>query len=339
MKPFITKFLILIIFVPFFSQAQILNGDFEQWSGGRPAYWYTSNDPLCSPGTMNIFQTSKAYSGNSAVYGKVVNGVDTCFGGTGEFSPSIATYDWESDFIGFAVSGRPKQLRIHYIYKPVGDGGAFTASVYLTRWDIAQGERVVVGSGGFMIFNTIFLDSVYTEHVSAMSYYYDEDPDTIVISFGLFSSDVGSEFYLDDISLSFMQITSPSEDGVIIAGEKDTLKWDAGTGNIKIMYSLDNGNSYTTIENNFPADSSKYIWDVPDDLLSAKAKIRIEDSQDNTQYDEKSVYIKPWQLTRIDANGDFELFEPDKDGWSFSNIRSNMWPLSWWEQFNYMRWN
>ena len=209
---------------------------------------------------------------------KGINAVDTCFGGgTGELSPSIATYLGKR-FIGFAVSGRPKQLRVHYIYKPVGDGGAFTSTVYLTRWDISHGERVVIGVGGFFIFNTIFLDSVYTEYVTRIDYYYDEDPDTVVISFGLFSNEVGSEFYLDDISLSFMQLTSPSNDDVIIAGEQDTIKWDAGTGNIKIMYSLDNGNSYTTIENSYPADSSKYIWDVPDDLLSAKAKIRIEDT-------------------------------------------------------------
>ena len=68
-------------------------------------------------------------------------------------------------------------------------------------------------------------------------------------------------------------------------------------------------------------------------LLKQKLELRIQ--QDNTQYDEKSVYIKPWQLTRIDANGDFELFEPAKNGWQFRNDSSSMWPLSWWEQFNY----
>lgn len=317
--------------------AQILNGDFEDWSGGEPDYWYTSNNPLCSPGAVNVFQTSNAYSGNYAVYGKITSVYDTCGKGPGEHYPFVSTYGWVSnDIIGFAISGRPRQMRIHYIYKPVGEGGGFSATVYLSRWDFSKGERVVVGTGGFLIFNTSFLDTTkYTEHVSAMNYFYDEDPDTIIISFGLLDNDVGTEFYLDDISLSFMQITSPSENDVIIAGEKDTIKWDAGTGDIKIMYSLDNGNSYTTIENSYPADSSKYIWDVPDDLLSAKAKLRIEDSQDNTQYDEKSVYIKPWQLTRIDANGDFELFEPAKNGWKFRNDSSSMWPLSWWEQFGY----
>ncbi len=337
MKSFLSKFVLLLIFVSPYTQAQILNGDFEQWSGGEPDYWYTSNNPLCSPGAVNVFQTSNAYSGNSAVYGKITSVYDTCGKGPGEHYPSISTYGWVSnDIIGFAISGRPKQMRIHYIYKPVGEGGGFSATVYLSRWDFSKGERVVVGTGGFLIFNTFFLDTTkYTEHVSAMNYFYDEDPDTIIISFGLLDNDVGTEFYLDDISLSFMQITSPSENDVIISGEKDTIKWDAGTGNIKIMYSLDNGNSYTTIENSYPADSSKYIWDVPDDLLSAKAKIRIEDMQDNTQYDEKSVYIKPWQLTRIDANGDFDLFEPNKNGWSFCNCSSNVWPLSWWEQFGY----
>ena len=335
MKYFIIKFSLISILISFYSQAQILNGDFEDWSGGEPVSWYSSNDPVCSPGAVNIFQTSNAFSGNSAVYGKIISVYDTCINGTNDFTPSISTYSWDSDLIGFPISGRPKQLRVHYIYKPVGEGGAFTASIYLTRWDISQGERVVVGTGGFFIFNTVFLDSTYAENVSPMTYYLDEDPDTIVISFSLFSNEVGSEFYLDDISLSFMQLVRPSNDDVIIAGEKDTIEWDAGSGNINILYSLDDGNSYTTIVSNYPADSSKYIWDVPDDLLSAKARLKIEDSQDNTQNDEKSVYIKPWQLTRIDDNGDFELFEPDQDGWSFVNDNPPMWPQPWWQQFDY----
>ena len=101
------------------------------------------------------------------------------------------------------------------------------------------------------------------------------------------------------------------------------------------MYSLDDGNSYTTIESKYPADSARYIWDVPDDLLSAKAKIRIKDSDDNTIFDEIPVYIKPWQLTRFDEAGDFELFKPDEDGWQIQNDSSSMWPQEWWQQFNY----
>src|SRR5690606_2244444 len=45
--------------------------------------------------------------------------------------------------------------------------------------------------------------------------------------------------------------------------------------------------------------------------------------------------IKPWWLTKIDANGDFELYELDQDGWSFTNSGTNMWPNAWSNQFNY----
>jgi hypothetical protein len=35
------------------------------------------------------------------------------------------------------------------------------------------------------------------------------------------------------------------------------------------------------------------------------------------------------------VNNDFELYEPDQDGWSFSNTTANQWPSTWWTQFNY----
>ena len=201
---------------------------------------------------------------------------------------------------------------------------------------LVNNRHFPVGLGSLDIPIPSSFDTVYNEFSVPIRYLTEDIPDTISIDFEL-SGEVGSVVYIDDISLSYIQLIRPEKDDVIIAGENDTIEWDADSENIEIMYSLDDGNSYTTIESKYPADSARYIWDVPDDLLSAKAKIRIEDSDDNTIFDEIPVYIKPWQLTRFDKAGDFELFKPDEDGWQIQNDSSSMWPQEWWQQFNYLR--
>ena len=71
-------------------------------------------------------------------------------------------------------------------------------------------------------------------------------------------------------------------------------------------------------------------------MLSRKGVLRIEDSKDSKIKDERAVKFKPWQLTRVKVNGDFELYEkPGQDGWAFCNCDFNASPRSWWEQFNY----
>jgi hypothetical protein len=128
-----------------------------------------------------------------------------------------------------------------------------------------------------------------------------------------------------------------SEQLVFIAGEKDTIKWESGGAmNVDIKYSVDDGATYDPIVSNYPGDSSRYFWNVPAELLTRKAKIKVVESQ-NTSNEIESInfMIKPWQLTRLDAGNNLELFEPNEDGWNFSNIPNNIWPQSWWEQFDY----
>ncbi len=75
---------------------------------------------------------------------------------------------------------------------------------------------------------------------------------------------------------------------------------------------------------------------MPDSLLTTRATIRIVVSDDTNSVALSEVFkIKPWWLTRIDINGDFELYELDQDGWSFTNNGTNMWPTAWSNQFNY----
>ena len=149
-------------------------------------------------------------------------------------------------------------------------------------------------------------------------------------------ANVGSTFYIDDLSMDLLQILIPNENELVIAGEKDTIIWETSAENINLLYSLDEGTSFINIVSNYPADSLKYIWDVPEDLLSAKSVIRIENSSNNpTQQFDQPVKIKPYVLTRLDPNGNYVAYEKEIDSWGFSNIRADMWPTDWHSQFNY----
>ena len=131
-------------------------------------------------------------------------------------------------------------------------------------------------------------------------------------------------------------ITQPEESEIIIAGEVDTIAYENYSGNVDLFYRTDYGLEYVLIDTNYSDPDGIYLWDVPDSLLTTRATIRIVESEDtNSVALSEEFKIKPWWLTRTDANGDFELYELDQDGWSFSNTSANQWPMTWWTQFNY----
>ena len=63
--------------------------------------------------------------------------------------------------------------------------------------------------------------------------------------------------------------------------------------------------------------------------------IRIYDLSDTTNADTSDVFrIKGYVLTR-DSSGQYEPFRPSEDQWAFWNDSTNMWPFSWYQQFDY----
>jgi hypothetical protein len=130
---------------------------------------------------------------------------------------------------------------------------------------------------------------------------------------------------------------------VMIAGEVDSIKYENWTGEVNLYYSIDNAASFELIDSNYTNPEGIYYWDVPDSLLTTEARIKIVDALDSTSISfSEQFYIKPWQLSRIRVvglNDEFELYEPDQDGWSFCNCGFNQWPSTWWNQFDYQSGN
>ena len=134
-----------------------------------------------------------------------------------------------------------------------------------------------------------------------------------------------------------LSIIKPNFQTKFIAGEKDTIKWEGGQSGqtLQIEYSTDNGANWFLVGYS-QAEIGQYIWDVPQDLLTTKAKIKIKDALFTPHFVESYKFkIKPYVLTRIDQNGDYYEFKKNRDQWGFSNTQNDMWPQTWWQQFNY----
>ncbi|RKY91344.1 MAG: hypothetical protein DRQ01_07840, partial [Ignavibacteriae bacterium] len=131
-------------------------------------------------------------------------------------------------------------------------------------------------------------------------------------------------------------LTQPEENEILIAGETDTIAYDNSVGNVDLWYRTDIGMEYVLIDSNYSDPMGIYLWDVPESLLTTRAGIKIIESEDSNSIALSEVFkIKPWQLSKIDANDDFELYKPDQDGWNHINNGGNQWPMTWWQQFDY----
>ena len=95
----------------------------------------------------------------------------------------------------------------------------------LTKY-LGNGDRMVVGTGGKLIANTIFLDTVYTQFEVTVNYYFPHLPDTLGISVGNQPSSgaVGSVFYVDNLSLDFSDVTSAGEGEASMPSETYALQ-------------------------------------------------------------------------------------------------------------------
>ncbi|MDZ7625229.1 MAG: T9SS type A sorting domain-containing protein [Ignavibacteriaceae bacterium] len=136
--------------------------------------------------------------------------------------------------------------------------------------------------------------------------------------------------------LTPFSITHPHAGELWIAGETDTIKWNGGTGGqfFNIEFSIDSGNTYSLITIGVPADSGYYIWNIPQNILSTKVKIKISDVVDSTTFVVSGIFkIKGYVLTRLTPDGNYEAFKPSIHGWNYLN--GTLWPQTWWSQFHY----
>lgn len=134
-----------------------------------------------------------------------------------------------------------------------------------------------------------------------------------------------------------LRVTAPSAGELWIAGERDTIRWKGGRPNqhLRIDFSPDSGVAFQPFGIVADGDAGLYVWEIPQEILSRKCRVRILDLADTTNADSSDLFrIKGYVLTR-DSSGQYVQFRPEVHGWSFANLRRNMWPFQWWQQFDY----
>jgi hypothetical protein len=147
-----------------------------------------------------------------------------------------------------------------------------------------------------------------------------------------------SAWYIDSWEkVSGMKVTKPAAAEVLFPGDPYTITWlSVGPDVVHIEASLDGGATYQRVATSVPAAQKEYTWKCSDTVLSAKCRIRLVDASDSTNTATSDLFkIHGYVLTRFNANGDYEAFDPQIHGWQFKNNRTDMWPQSWWQQFSY----
>jgi hypothetical protein len=183
MKKILSSFYILFVTLTFTVNAQLLNGDFEQWTNGEPDNWVTNND---FSNTV-VTQTTDSHSGTYALRG----GVYEIQLGNGTF-PVFALV--HSEGIIFPSSVRYSSLTGYYKLVPNHDSLYVTVQVYR--------NRNIIGYGNIVFQNE---QTTYTKFQVDITYYTDDTPDTSIISIGLEDTPgtggdySGSYFVIDDL--------------------------------------------------------------------------------------------------------------------------------------------
>ncbi|MEN8193118.1 MAG: T9SS type A sorting domain-containing protein, partial [Bacteroidota bacterium] len=106
---------------------------------------------------------------------------------------------------------------------------------------------------------------------------------------------------------------------------------------VKLEYSTDAGQSYQTLKDSLQYDKGMYVWDVPKDILTRKAKIILSDqSTDEVLVEGEYFIIKPYIITKVGYNGDLIAYDVNKDHWGFENIpEDDLWPQAYYNQIDY----
>ncbi len=169
------------------ARAQVVNGGFENWSGGNPVGWNTLNFPGYY---VPITQSASSHSGSYAMQGSVVTYLDVAV-------PPLPSNR-------FPVSQRNGYLTGYYRFTPAG---ADTFGVAVTMY-----TGISPMAGG--IFMTGATASSYTQFSVPLTYASDQVPDTCLIQIFIVNQGAvhaGSTFLVDDLSLGGTATSAEAE--------------------------------------------------------------------------------------------------------------------------------
>ena len=176
----------IVLSIVSFTQAQIPNAGFENWTGGEPDGWITSNIPSF---ITNVTQTAESHSGSSAAKLVVGSFLTIPYGG------AIYSGSDQDGTSGFPVSQQHGSLRGYYKLTS-SPSKILDIIIYFTKGDS------LIGFGATLLGGDV---PTYTEFVVPVVYYHPtEIPDTAIINITYLDTaevwTVGGGAFIDDLS-------------------------------------------------------------------------------------------------------------------------------------------
>lgn len=105
-------------------------------------------------------------------------------------------------------------------------------------------------------------------------------------------SDISDDnFAIMNAGAQQIKITSPNGGEKWSLGSSQNITWDAGgIANVKIEYTINNGNSWNTLIASTPSNGF-YTWSQIPNTLSTNCKVRISDAQDGSPFDDSDQFF------------------------------------------------
>lgn len=182
------------------AQNPIPNASFENWAGGNPVDWATSNVPGV---VTNITQSSDARTGSSAARGEVAS-----FSGV-PLPPSLIAQPLSTGGL-IPISQKYETLTGYYKMETQGDDAVFVS------------VEVYAAGGGLIGAKNDLLPAVgsYTQFSLPIDYFQSGDAANARISFTVLAqsggaSTVGSAFHVDDLEFMGLVAIEPVDAGYV----------------------------------------------------------------------------------------------------------------------------
>jgi len=136
-------------------------------------------------------------------------------------------------------------------------------------------------------------------------------------------------FMVDDVTItseqvaSLITVVSPNGGENWEAGSTHSITWASeNVDNVKLDYSIDNGDTWSTIVSSTPGNIGDYNWTVPDILPSNFCYVRISDASNPNDYDESD---NPFSISSP-QNPTVEVISPNgSEDWIVGSTHQILW--------------
>jgi len=97
----------------------------------------------------------------------------------------------------------------------------------------------------------------------------------------------------DVFNINSLQLIFPNGGDYLQSGTTETITWASSVvQSLLIEYSPDNGNTWTTLANNYPADANSFSWEVPSNYSTKLGLIKLTDVNNSNIYVESNNNFK-----------------------------------------------